>query len=88
MSAPEKPAMAVALAYAHPGVPRVSASGRGSMADRIVETARASGVPVEENPLLAEALSHVPLDEEIPVELYKAVAVVIGFVMRRQKALG
>jgi flagellar biosynthesis protein len=83
-----KPAVAVALAYEHPGVPRVSATGRGELAERIVETARASGVPIEENPALAEALAQVPLDEEIPVELYKAVAVVIGFVLRRRKALG
>ncbi len=80
--------IAVALAYQHPGVPRVSAKGAGATAEKILETAREAGVPIEENPALAEALSHVPLDEDIPVELYKAVAVVIGFVLRRRQGLG
>ncbi len=73
---------AVALEYAHPGVPRVTAKGSGAVADRIVETAKAAGVAIEENPVLAEALAQVELDDEIPDALYRAVAQVILFVLR------
>jgi len=73
---------AIALQYQHPGVPRVTAKGQGAVADRIIETAKAAGVAIEENPALAEALAHVDLDDEIPEALYKAVAQVIVFVLR------
>jgi flagellar biosynthesis protein len=64
------------------GAPRVVASGRGAIGDKIVETARAHGVPVENNPGLAVALADVEIGEEIPLELYKAVAEVLIFIMR------
>jgi FlhB-like protein len=73
--------MAVALQYDGSAAPRVTAKGQGEIADRIVETARAAGVPIEENALLAQALSGVELDDQIPEDLYKAVAQVIGFVL-------
>ena len=73
---------AVALEYAHLGVPRVTAKGTGAVAERIVETAKAAGVAIEENPALAEALAKVELDDEIPEALYRAVAQVILFVLR------
>lgn len=78
---PKQP-IAVALNYQHGGVPKVVAKGQGEVADKIIETAREHGVAVEQNPILAEALSKVELEEQIPVELYKAVAQVIGFVLR------
>jgi flagellar biosynthesis protein len=86
MSVARKPAgtarrMAVALQYDGSAAPRVTAKGQGEIADKIVETARAAGVPVEENALLAQALSGVELDDQIPEDLYKAVAQVIGFVL-------
>ena len=73
---------AVALEYAHLGVPRVTAKGSGAIAERIVDTAKAAGVAIEENPALAEALAKVELDDEIPEALYRAVAQVILFVLR------
>jgi flagellar biosynthesis protein len=82
MSRPADHRIAIALEYSHPGVPRVTAKGRGAVAERIVETAAASGVAIEENPPLAEALSQVELDDEIPEALYRAVAQVILFVLR------
>lgn len=79
--------MAVALEYDGSSAPRVTAKGQGEIADKIIETAREAGVPVEENPLLAQALSSVELDDQIPEDLYKAVAQVIGFVLKlRQRA--
>lgn len=76
---------AVALKYEFGGVgaPRVVAKGADQVAFRIREIARENDVPVVENPPLARALhASVELDEEIPPEHYKAVAEVIGYVMR------
>jgi flagellar biosynthesis protein len=80
--------LAVALTYDGAGAPRVTAKGHGQVAEKIVETARAHDVPVEENAVLAQALSGVELDEEIPVELYQAVAQVIGFVLSLRRRAG
>jgi flagellar biosynthesis protein len=74
--------MAVALEYDGSSAPRVTAKGQGEIAEKIIGTAREAGVPVEENPLLAQALSSVELDDHIPEDLYKAVAQVIGFVLK------
>jgi flagellar biosynthesis protein len=74
--------LAVALEYEAPGTPRVIASGRGEIGKKIIEVARAHGVPVEENAGLAEALSEVEIGNEIPVELYRAVAEVLTFILR------
>jgi flagellar biosynthesis protein len=77
-------ALAVALQYEKGSrdAPRVVAKGRGLVADRIVELAREQGIVIETNPVLAEALSGVELDDTIPLELYEAVAIVIGYVLR------
>ena len=82
MSAKEKNQLAVALHYDRSGAPRVVAKGRGSIGEKIIEVARASDIPIEENEVLAGALSHVELGDEIPAELYKAVAEVLIFVLR------
>ncbi len=81
MSEPDRPGIAVALEYDGHGAPRVTAKGRGELAQRIVETGREHGVAVERNAVLAQALSTVALDDEIPEELYRATAQVIGFVL-------
>lgn len=75
---------AVALLYDRErgGAPQVVAGGRGEIAARIVETARLAGVQVVEDPDLLEVLARVPVGEEIPVELYQAVAEVLAFVYR------
>lgn len=77
--------LAVALQYEKDKdqAPRVVATGRGVIADRIVALAEENGIVIEANPVLAEALSHVEIDETIPVELYEAVAAVIGFVLKQ-----
>lgn len=76
--------IAVALQYEHgkDAAPRVTAKGMGAVAETIIETARAHGVAVETNALLAQALVRMELDQQIPKELYRAVAEVIGFVLR------
>jgi flagellar biosynthesis protein len=81
---PGRKTIAVALKYEHgkDAAPRVTAKGQGAVAEKIVEMAKAHGVTVEPNAVLAEALSAVELDQQIPEELYRAVAEVIVFVMR------
>ena len=77
--------IAVALHYelGADTAPRVTAKGRGETAGKIVEIAEAAGVHVEHNELLAQSLSQLELDQQIPKELYRAVAEVIGFLLRR-----
>ncbi|MGH6765757.1 MAG: EscU/YscU/HrcU family type III secretion system export apparatus switch protein [Bradyrhizobium sp.] len=82
MSVKTKNQLAVALHYDRSGAPRVVAKGRGSLGEKIIEVARAHDVPIEENEVLAGALAHVELGDEIPAELYKAVAEVLIFVLR------
>ena len=82
MTADPKNQLAVALHYDHVGAPRVVAKGRGSLGAKIIEVAREHDIPIEENEVLAGALSHVELGDEIPEELYKAVAEVLVFVLR------
>jgi flagellar biosynthesis protein len=86
MSDPDKPTLAVALSYEKPRAPKVVAIGRGWLGDKIVETARAHGVPLREDAALAEALATVEVETEIPEDLYRAVAIVIGFVLRANNA--
>lgn len=82
MSETPKPRLAVALRYEKPRAPRVVAVGRGALGQKIIDTAIESGVAVEQNPDLAEALSKVELEAEIPENLYRAVAQVLGFILR------
>jgi len=74
---------AVALRYQpidEDSAPKVVASGRGAIADKILEVAFAHGVKVREDADLAEILAAVDLDEEIPVEAFIAVAEILRFV--------
>jgi flagellar biosynthesis protein len=82
MSASPKTPLAIALRYDHGHVPTVVAKGCGEIGQAIIDAAREHGVPLERNPGLAEALSKVELDEAIPEDLYKAVAIVLGFILR------
>ncbi|WP_207476442.1 EscU/YscU/HrcU family type III secretion system export apparatus switch protein [Arenibaculum pallidiluteum] len=80
---PKQP-IAVALQYelGGPELPRVTATGRGSIAEKILELAFANGVKVREDADLAEILSAVDLDSEIPAEALIAVAEILSYVYR------
>jgi flagellar biosynthesis protein len=82
MSGQTKRPLAVALHYDRLGAPRVVAKGRGTIGEKIIEVAKEHGIPIEENEVLAGALSNVEIGDEIPAELYKAVAEVLIFVLR------
>ena len=73
---------AIALEYGSRETPVVVAKGSGELADRILEEARKQGVYIAEDPQLLAMLSRLELDEEIPVECYAAVAVVLSWAFR------
>jgi flagellar biosynthetic protein FlhB len=79
---------AVALRYdPTTSAPILVAKGVDHLALKIRERARASGVPIVENPPLARAIYHtVDLDRPIPAELYQAVAQVLAYVFRLRGA--
>jgi len=81
MSPPDKRTVAVALQYDAPHAPRVVATGRGFVGEKIIAAAEAHGVPIERNAPLAESLSTIALDEEIPEQLYVAVAEILAFLL-------
>jgi flagellar biosynthesis protein len=81
---------AAALRYRHhqDRAPTVVAKGRGVIADKIIEVAERHHIPLKRDPHLIEVLSKLDLDEEIPAELYRAVAELLAFLYRMtQRAL-
>jgi flagellar biosynthesis protein len=71
--------IAVALRYDGENAPRVTAKGNQAIAEEMMRIAAAHDVPLYPNPELATALVQIPLGEEVPEELYRAVAEVISF---------
>ena len=71
---------AIALIYDGSGAPRVSAKGSGMLGEQIIKVAADNGVPLHEDAALTAALSGISLGEEIPRELYLAVAEVLAFI--------
>jgi flagellar biosynthesis protein len=80
----EKSPKAVALKYDRKkdNAPRVIAKGRGEIAEKIIEVARAHNVPLYEDKNLIQILEALDLETEIPPELYRAVAEVLAFIYR------
>jgi flagellar biosynthesis protein len=75
-------ATAAALRYSEDlPAPFVVASGRGRLAEAIVEVARRSGVTIVEDPLLADTLARLDVNTLIPESLYEVVAELLAFVM-------
>lgn len=68
--------------------PVVTAAGMGYVADRIVEKAEESNVPVVYNKEMAELLTNVDIGAQIPSELYETVAKIIVYVMDTDKNKG
>ncbi len=70
---------AIALIYDGTGAPRVTAKGNGMLGEQIIKVAAENGIPLHEDAALAAALSCISLGEEIPRELYLAIAEVLAF---------
>ena len=81
---------AVALKYdmQQDNAPRVVAKGRGHVAEHILATAQKNSVPVYQNKTLVNMLMALEIDREIPPELYKAIAEVMAYVYKMDKAKG
>lgn len=77
---------AVALSYeVEEGAPTVVASGTGYLADKIIQKAKESNVPLHEDAKLAETLSKLEIGDAIPPELYSVVAEILVFVDDMEK---
>ncbi len=87
---PEERYKAIALEYdkGRMKAPRVTAKGKGVLAERLVELARESGVPIQRDRLLVEALEAVDVGQEVPFELYQVVAEILVTVYRAERGHG
>lgn len=81
---------AVALKYdmQQDAAPKVVAKGRGHVAEHILATAQKNSIPVYQNKTLVNMLMALEIDREIPPELYKAIAEVMAYVYKMDKAKG
>lgn len=80
---------AIALEYdPSDQAPRVIASGRGILAEKIIEKAKESDVPIHRDDKLADTLSRLQIGEMIPPELYEVVAEILVFVDSMDKIKG
>ena len=75
---------AVALGYnrSQDNAPKVLASGAGEIANKIISLAKEHDIPIKEDPDLIDILSKVEVDQEIPPNLYKAVAEIFSFLYK------
>jgi len=73
---------AVALTYdsGKERAPRVAATGRGAMAEKIIQIAREHNIHIHNDPDLLEMLSQLDLNREIPACLYEVVAELLAFI--------
>jgi flagellar biosynthesis protein len=78
---------AVALKYEmkKDRAPRITAKGRGRIAERIIEVAKEHNIPLHEDKEMVQVLDALDLDMEIPRELFQAVAEVLAFIYRMNK---
>jgi flagellar biosynthesis protein len=77
----QKPRTAVAISFEpEDNAPKVIASGKGYLADKIIEKAKETSVPLHKDEKLAESLSKIEIGDMIPPELYEVVAEVLVFV--------
>ena len=84
-----QPRKAAALKYDgnRDRAPRITAQGRGQVAEKIIDIARENHIPLYEDQNLIQVLDALDVDTEIPPELYRAVAEVLAFVYRLDKTL-
>uniref|UniRef100_UPI003BA94110 EscU/YscU/HrcU family type III secretion system export apparatus switch protein n=1 Tax=Stappia sp. TaxID=1870903 RepID=UPI003BA94110 len=81
-------AQSAALAYDQAGAPRDTARARGELAARLLADAVANGVSVEDDAALADLMASVPFDEDVPPELFEAVALILRHVLDLPRSSG
>lgn len=70
------------------GAPRVVAAGKGTAAEKIIDRAEESGVPLYEDGELAHLLTSMDIGSEIPPELYQVVAEILVFINNLDRTRG
>ena len=84
-----KPRTAIALSYEpDEAAPKIIASGKGYLADRIIERAKEANVPLHKDEKLANTLSKLEIGDMIPQELYEVVAEILVFVDKMDRLKG
>ncbi|BHH83415.1 EscU/YscU/HrcU family type III secretion system export apparatus switch protein [Desulforhopalus sp. 52FAK] len=78
----QKKAVAILYDDSSASAPKVIASGKGTIAEKIIETAEEAGIHIQQDPNLVELLAKVDIGEDIPVDLYQTVAEVLAFVYK------
>lgn len=81
----EKSAVALRYEPATYEAPKVTAKGRGLLADKIIEMARDHGIPVKEDADLVQVLSQVDIGQEVPPSVYRVVAELLAFVYQMNR---
>ncbi len=77
---PLKKAVALNYEKEQDSAPKVIAKGQGKVAENIIELAKKHDIPIKDDPDLIEVLSSLEINEEIPSEIYVAVAELLAFV--------
>jgi flagellar biosynthesis protein len=85
---PVKTAVALQYERGKAPAPKIAATGKGAVAERILAIAREHNVPVREDPDLVQLLAKLDLGQTIPGELYPVIAEVFAFVYRLNAAQG
>lgn len=80
---------AIALRYNRnkDNAPKVVAKGKGVVAKNILELAKENNIPIKEDPELVQILSNLEINEEIPQDLYKAVAKILAHIYSSKENL-
>ncbi len=86
----KKDKVAVALEYEREKdkAPRVTATGKGTIAESIIEIAKQNNIPIHEDKPLAEMLSELELNSFIPIEAYVTVAQILNYIYRKNAEAG
>jgi len=84
-----KPRTAIALSYEpDEAAPKIIASGKGYLADKIIERAKEANIPLHKDEKLANTLSKLEIGDMIPRELYEVVAEILVFVDNMDRLKG
>ncbi|MFZ2587043.1 MAG: EscU/YscU/HrcU family type III secretion system export apparatus switch protein [Alphaproteobacteria bacterium] len=84
--APQTKAAALKYDRAKDAAPMLTAKGRGAVAERIIEVAKANNIPIQSDADLVEILEKVEIDTEIPLEVYTVVAEIFSFLYKANAA--
>ncbi len=82
MSTPQREAVGLRYDQADDAAPRVVAKGKGELAEQLLAIAEEHGIPVRKDPDLLAYLSATQIGDEVPEEVYQAVASILAFLWR------